>query len=143
MKSNIAYMALDSGQIEGKFELENKQLSIRHLDVSSQGKVVAGLQYQGASTDEVPLAVSHHGEDQLLLLQADTDTWRKMKHYTASVCINTESNTVAITCPKSDLLTFWQLDSNEFISSHKLKDCAGATLVADSFVASTKIFLRC
>lgn len=137
MQPNLAYMALGSGQIEGKFELENKQLSIRHLDVSAQGKVVAGLQYQGASTDEVPLAISHHGEDQLSLLKADTNTWRSMKQYTASVCINSKKNTVAITCPKADLITFWKLDSNEFITSHKLKDSAGATLIEDSFIAST------
>lgn len=137
MQPNLAYMALETGQIEGKFELENKQLSIRHLDVSAQGKVVAGLQYQGASTDDVPLAISHHGEDKLSLLKADNNTWRKMKQYTASVCINSKSNTVAITCPKADLLTFWQLDSNDFIASHKLKDGAGATLIDDVFIAST------
>jgi hypothetical protein len=137
MQPNLAYMALGTGQIEGKFELKNKQLSIRHLDVSAQGKVVAGLQYQGASTDEVPLAISHHGEDQLSLLKADNNTWRKMKQYTASVCINSKRNTVAITCPKADLLTFWQLDSNEFIASHKLKDGAGATLIANNFIFST------
>ncbi len=137
MRPNLAYMSLMSGQIEGKFTLDNKQLSIRHLDVSAQGKVVAGLQYQGASTDEVPLAISHHGEDKLSLLKTDNNTWRSMKQYTASVCINSKSNTVAITCPKADLLTFWQLDSNEFIASHKLKDGAGATLIDDSFIAST------
>ena len=137
MQPNLAYMSLEAGQIEGKFELENKQLSIRHLDVSSQGKVVAGLQYQGASTDEVPLAISHHGEDQLSILKTDNNTWRSMKQYTASVCINSKSNTVAITCPKADLLTFWQLDSNEFIASHKLKDGAGTTLIDESFIAST------
>ena len=137
MQPNLAYMDLTTGQIDDKFELENKRLSIRHLDVSSQGKVVAGLQYQGVSTDEVPLAISHHGENELSLLKADTDTWRKMKQYTASVCINSKSNTVVITCPKADLLTFWQLDSNTFISSHKLKDGAGATLLDDSFIAST------
>jgi hypothetical protein len=137
MQPNLSYMSLNSGKIEGKFELENKLLSIRHLAVSSQGKVVAGLQYQGASTDEVPLAISHQGEEQLQFLNADINTWRKMKQYTASVCINSQNNTVVITCPKADLLTFWQLDSNEFIASHKLKDGAGATLIADDFVAST------
>ena len=137
MQANLAYMSIGTGKIEGTFELDNKQLSIRHLDVSSQGKVVAGLQYQGASTDEVPLGISHHGEDQLSLLKADSNTWRSMKHYTASVCVNSKENTVAITCPKADLLTFWQLDSNEFITSHKLKDGAGITLMKDRFIAST------
>ncbi|MEI6895403.1 MAG: DUF1513 domain-containing protein [Colwellia sp.] len=137
MQPNLTYMSLADGQIDGKFELENKQLSIRHLAVSSAGKVVAGLQYQGAATDEVPLAISHHGEAQLSLLKADNKTWRSMKHYTASVCINSQNNTVAITCPKANLLTYWRLDSDEFIASYKLKDGAGLTKVAGSFIAST------
>ena len=95
------------------------------------------MQYQGASTDEVPLALAHQGETQLQFLKADSDIWRSMKQYTASVCVNSKQNVVAITCPKASLLTFWQLDNNEFLSSHKLKDGAGATLLADKFVAST------
>jgi len=137
MSANLAYMDIGSGKVIDKFELENKHLSIRHLDVSEQGKVIAGMQYQGASTDEVPLAIAHQGESQLQYLKADVNTWRSMKQYTASICINDKDNTVAITCPKASLLTYWQLDSNEFISSHKLKDGAGATLAAGKFVIST------
>ena len=137
MKPNLAYMELDNGQVVDKFELDNHHLSIRHLDVSDKGKVIAGMQYQGASTDEVPLAIAHDGEEKLQFLKAGTDTWRSMKQYTASVCINSKQNLVAITCPKASLLTYWQLDTNEFIASHKLKDGAGATLAANKVYAST------
>ncbi len=137
MKPNLAYMELDSGQVVDKFELDNHHLSIRHLDVSDKGKVIAGLQYQGASTDEVSLAISHHGEEQLQFLKANTKTWRSMKQYTASVCINSKQNVIAITCPKAGLLTYWQLDSNEFITSYKLKDTAGGAFAGDKFFAST------
>lgn len=137
MQPNLAYMNVNTGEIDGKFELENKHLSIRHLDVSAHGKVVAGLQYQGASTDDVPLALSHQGENSLSLLKADNNTWRSMKQYTSSVCVNNNNNTVAITCPKADLLTLWQLETNEFIASYKLKDGAGVTLIKDRFIVST------
>lgn len=137
MKPNLAYMELANGKVIDKFELANNHLSIRHLDVSDKGKVIAGMQYQGASTDEVPLALAHQGETQLQFLKADSDIWRSMKQYTASVCVNSKQNVVAITCPKASLLTFWQLDNNEFLSSHKLKDGAGVTLHADKLVAST------
>lgn len=137
MKPNLAYMDLKSGKVIDKFELKNHQLSIRHLDVSDEGKVIAGMQYQGAYTDEVPLAIAHHGEESLQFLKADTNTWRSMKQYTASVCINSNQNLVAITCPKANLLTYWQLDTNEFIASHKLKDGAGAALAAGKIYAST------
>jgi hypothetical protein len=137
MQPNLAYMELNSGNVIDKYVLENKQLSIRHLDVSNKGKVVAGLQYQGASTDEVPLIVSHHGEDKLQFLQANNEIWRSMKHYTASVCIHSTANVVAVTCPKANLLTFWQLDNNQFIASHRLKDSAGLAIVDGSIISST------
>jgi len=137
MQPNLAYMDINSGKVVDSFALENKQLSIRHLAVSKKGKVIAGMQYQGVSTDEVPLAISHHGESQLQPLQADSNIWRNMKQYTASICINDAENCVAISCPKASLLTFWQLDNGKFISSHKLKDGAGLTLVDNAFIAST------
>ena len=137
MQPNLAYMDLTNGKVLDSFSLENKQLSIRHLAVSEKGKVVAGLQYQGSSTDIVPLAISHSGEAQLQLLKANTNTWRSMKQYTASVCINDTDNTVAISCPKANLLTFWQLESGEFITSHRLKDGAGLALMDNTFIAST------
>ena len=137
MQPNLAYMSLPSGQLDDTFELANKHLSIRHLDVSSTGKVVAGLQYQGRLNDEVPLAISHHGEAQLSVLNAEQSTWRSMKHYTSSVCINSLNNTVAITCPRANLVTYWQLNSGDFIASYKIKDGAGVTLLANNFIVST------
>ncbi len=137
MQPNLAYMSLPSGQLDDTFELANKHLSIRHLDVSSTGKVVAGLQYQGRLNDEVPLAVSHHGEAQLSLLNAEQSIWRSMKHYTSSVCINSHNNTVAITCPRANLVTYWQLNSGDFMASYKIKDGAGVTLLANNFIVST------
>lgn len=137
MEPNLAYMELSSGKIIDKYRLENKKLSIRHLDVSQQGKVIAGLQYQGASTDQVPLAISHQGESQLQFLKASSDVWQSMKQYTASVCINEVNNSVAITCPKANLLTHWQLSSGEFIASYKLKDSAGLALINNAMFAST------
>ena len=137
MQPNLAYMSLPSGKIEDTFELSNKHLSIRHLDVSSTGKVVAGLQYQGRPNDEVPLAISHHGEAQLSVLNAEQSIWRSMKHYTSSICINSDTNTVAITCPRANLVTYWQLNSGDFMTSYKIRDGAGVTLIADDFIISS------
>ena len=137
MQPNLAYMSLPSGKIEDTFELANKHLSIRHLDVSSTGKVVAGLQYQGRPNDEVPLAISHHGEAQLSVLNAEQSIWRSMKHYTSSICINSDTNTVAITCPRANLVTYWQLNSGDFMTSYKIRDGAGVTLIADDFIISS------
>ncbi len=53
------------------------------------------------------------------------------------VCIDSTKKLIAITCPKANLLTYWHLDTQAFITSHKLKDGAGVTLAADKIYAST------
>ncbi|REL32193.1 DUF1513 domain-containing protein [Thalassotalea euphylliae] len=131
MKPNLAYMELTSGKIVDSFELDNHQLSIRHLDVSEKGKVVAGLQYQGAKSDLVPLAIAHQGEASLQYLSASEAIWRRMNHYTASVCIDNAANLVAISCPRADMLTYWSLNDNSFIAKERFSDGAGLAMSTD------------
>jgi hypothetical protein len=138
MAPNLVYLNIASGQIEGKFSLANHKLSIRHLAVSKQGKVIAGLQYQGAKTDLVPLAISHHGENSLTYLSASEHIWRRMNHYTASVCIDDVLDIAAISCPRADLITYWSLKNNEYLSSEKFADGAGLTHINKIYATSGK-----
>lgn len=137
MSPALTYLDLTSGKIIGQYRLENHQLSIRHLDVSAKGKVIAGLQYQGPKTNQVALAISHQGEDSLQFLQADNHVWRAMNQYTASVQINDASNSVAISCPRGNRVTFWDLTSNGYLEKVNLRDAAGLSLVDQAFVASS------
>ena len=136
MEPNLSYLSLADGKVLDSYELENKQLSIRHLDVADNGKVVVGLQYQGARNDSTKLVVSHHGEDSLTSLSAPDSIWRQMNQYTASVAIDSGADKVAVACPRGDMLTFWQLSSGEFLQSHRLSDGAGGTVSDGEFVAT-------
>jgi len=138
MKPNLAYMEISSGKIIDSFQLNNHQLSIRHLAVSQKGKVVAGLQYQGVKTDLVPLAISHHGGDKLNYLSAENNVWRKLNQYTASVCIDDVHKLVAISCPRADLITYWSLSDDSFIASEKLSDGAGLAFSNKLYASSGK-----
>ncbi len=136
MVPNLSYLSLADGKVLDSYELENKHLSIRHLDVSEQGKVVVGLQYQGVKSDKTKLIVSHHGELQLSYFNAPESVWRKMNQYTASVAVDSINNKVAVACPRGDMLTFWDLTSGDFITSHRLSDGAGVALAKNRFVAT-------
>lgn len=136
MAPNLSYLSLADGKVLGSYELENKHLSIRHLDVSELGKVVIGLQYQGAKNDMTKLIVSHQGEDSLTYLNAPESIWRRMNQYTASVAIDSRSSRVAVACPRGDMLTFWDLTSGDFINSHRLSDGAGVATSNGQFVAT-------
>lgn len=136
MSPALTYLDLSSGQVIDQFKLDNHQLSIRHLDVSAQGKVVAGLQYQGPKSDNVPLAISHHGQESLQFLQADDVVWRSLNHYTASVCVDSSAQQVAISCPRGDVITLWDLNSDQYIRSIKMRDVAGLGLANSQVVAT-------
>lgn len=125
MQPNLSYIDIRSGKMLDQYQLDNPKLSIRHLAVSKNGKVIGGLQYQGAKTDQVPLAFSHQNKGALKYLKASKDVWRKMNQYTASICINDENNTAAISCPRGDMVTFWDLNTDTFIKDIKLRDGAG------------------
>jgi len=138
MKPNLAYIDLVSGNVIDSYQLDNHQLSIRHLAVSDKGKVVAGLQYQGAKNDLVPLACSHHGQDKLQYLSANESTWRAMNQYTASVAIDNAKKVAVISCPRANMLTYWSLEDDSFITSEKLADGAGLTFTDQIFASSGK-----
>jgi len=138
MVPNLSYLSLKTGAILDSYQLENNKLSIRHLAVSQSGKVVAGLQYQGVKTDLVPLAFAHAGEASLSILQADADIWRQMNQYTASICIDDDKQIAAISCPRADLITYWSLKDNQFITKQKLADGAGLTNTGQMFATSGK-----
>ncbi|MGB0834883.1 MAG: DUF1513 domain-containing protein [Psychrobium sp.] len=136
MSPALTYMDLKSGKIIDQYRLANHQLSIRHLDVSDSGKVFAGLQYQGPKSNDVPLAISHHGQDSLQFLQADDVVWRSLNHYTASVCVDSSAQQVAISCPRGDVITLWELNSDQYIRSIKMRDVAGLGLANSQVVAT-------
>jgi len=138
MAPNLSYLTISSGEITHSLALDNHQLSIRHLAVSKQGKVIAGLQYQGPKNDLVPLAISHQGESSLQYLSAPENTWRRMNQYTASVCVNEQHDLVAISCPRADMITYWSLTTGEYLSSEKFADGAGLTNINAIYASSGK-----
>jgi len=138
MAPNLSYLTISSGEITHSLALDNHQLSIRHLAVSKQGKVIAGLQYQGPKNDLVPLAISHHGESTLQYLSASESIWRRMNQYTASVCVNDQHELVAISCPRADMITYWSLTTGEYLRSEKFADGAGLTNIDAIYASSGK-----
>jgi len=138
IKPNLSYLALTSGKIIEQHQLDNPQLSIRHLAVSAQDKVIAGLQYQGTKTDLVPLAISHSQGAPLKYLKAPNHQWRSMNQYTASVCVDNNNALVAISCPRADMITYWSLHTDSFLGKDRLSDGAGLAYTDKLFASSGK-----
>ncbi len=137
MAPNLSYMDIRSGEIINSTTPSHHQLSIRHLAIDSSGKVYGGMQYQGANTELLPLAFSHQGAGPLQPLNATAALWRQMQQYTASLCVDNASKTLAISCPRSDMITFWDITTDSFISQVQLRDGAGLARASSGIVATS------
>ena len=136
MQPNLAYFNIQTGKLINQFYAPDNQLSIRHLAVSKQDKVVVGMQYQGAKYQRVPLIFTQQGSNELTACITNDTVWQKMQQYTASVCIDSALNIAAVTAPRGDLVSYWDLSTDKFIGLYNNRDCAGIALADDGFMLS-------
>ena len=128
MRPNLVLLDAATGREEARAIPPHPQLSVRHLDVA-RGMVVAGMQYEGPITDDVPLLLAFDGaSERLRPLEVPLDVQRKLRQYTASVCADPATGHVAVTCPRGNLVTFWSLDQKRFVASLRLRDTGGVAL---------------
>ncbi|WP_432698659.1 DUF1513 domain-containing protein [Marinobacterium sp. YM272] len=141
MQPSLAYIDLESGEItEQRFlDSEDHQLSIRHMDVNARGEVIIALQYQGDLADDKPLVAVHRRGEALKLLRAPEQINRQMAQYCGSARFDSSGRIAAVSAPRGDLVTFWDMQNDSFLTSMRTTDGCGlvATPEAGSFIAST------
>jgi len=141
MRPSLAYIDLLSGELMEQVEppVELHQLSIRHLDLNTDGKVVIALQYQGAKYDDVPLVAMHQRGEPLQLLRAPDNVNRAMKQYCGSARFDASGRYAAISSPRGDLVTFWDSENGQYLGQCKTRDGCGlaATTSPGQFLIST------
>lgn len=141
MKPSLTYIECESGKHLESYYPQHHQMSIRHLDVAADDTVGVAMQYQGSKRDKVPLIAFHKGEDQLQYAKASDALWRSMKQYTASISLNMKQQIAAVTTPRGNAITFWNMKNGEFLHREKMTDVAGVTYssIDKRFVATTGI----
>ena len=139
MLPSLVYMDPQSGQIlEQQFLPEQfHQASIRHMDVNAAGLIVMGLQFQGEPFADVPLLASHVRGAVLRLLAAPADIQPRMKQYVGSVRFSGNGQYFAASCPRGNLLTFWDSNSGELIKTLSSRDGCGLNASTQGFVFSS------
>ncbi|MEH6579827.1 MAG: DUF1513 domain-containing protein [Amphritea sp.] len=118
---------------------ELHHLSIRHLDCNARGDTVIALQYQGGVENNPPLVAVHRAGQSIKLLAAPEPVNLAMKHYCGSARFDASGRFAAISAPRGDLVTFWDLQSDSFHSAIKSRDGCGlsATAQAGNFLITT------
>ena len=135
MRPNLAILDAASGQLQDQAPALRSQASIRHLAVADAGEVLVAMQYEGPPGDDVPLMAVYRGEGVLAPLQAPLARQRNMKQYVASVAVDPATGQAVATCPRANLITFWNSRTGRYLGERRLPDAGGV-----AFDAPTRTF---
>jgi hypothetical protein len=126
MQPSVAYIELASGRLRGAFGLAPRlhRLSIRHLAVNRDGLVAVAMQYEGGKRDRVPLVGLHAGGP-IRLLDAPPAIERDMRQYAGSVAFDLGGQLLAVSCPRGNLITFWDARTGGLIDRVEVGDGCG------------------
>lgn len=143
MKPSLAYIDLDSGQLleQAFMPPAEHQLSIRHMDRNQTGTVAIALQYQGPVSDNKPLVALHRRGEALKLLRAPEPINHQMEQYAGSARIDASGTIAAVSAPRGNLITFWNIEQDRFLTAMRCRDGCGlaATERAGEFLVSSGI----
>ncbi|MCB1616641.1 MAG: DUF1513 domain-containing protein [Pseudomonadales bacterium] len=141
LQSSLVYLDASTGKIKQQVVCERRGMSLRHLDVSRDGKVFVSTQYQLQEESEKPELFFWHQPGQSGLGQFDAEAWQWSLHhgYIASVAVNDSADKVMLTSPRGNLASLWDIHTKKLITTLDITDVAGVVYNSDSaaFVLSS------
>lgn len=133
MQPALLLMNRHDGRITQRFAPSHHQLSCRHLDVSPEGIVIAGYQYEGPEWDTPPLIGKLDTRDmQFSELELPLEDVMGLKNYTASIAISPTSPYTVITAPRGHRAVIINHHTGELVQRIAVQDVAGALPYGDS-----------
>ncbi|NQD94482.1 DUF1513 domain-containing protein [Pseudomonas sp. CrR25] len=138
MESSLVLLSRD-GTLLSKEHLPQRQNSVRHLAMASDGTLVSGQQYMGAPEDDAPLLAIKRPGQAFQPFPLGEAQRLAMHQYTASLAIHSELRLLALTAPRGNRFFIWDLDSAQLRLDVPLADCAGVGAVAEGFAVSSGV----
>lgn len=141
MQPSLVYLDMHTGQLLEQVRLpqEYHQSSIRHIDISAQGEVLIAMQYEGNPGDTVPLIACHARGESITPLTIPTEIHGRLNQYCGSACFDSSGNFAAVSSPRGNLVTLWDMHTRQFHAAIKVNDGGGlsATGQVGEFLVST------
>lgn len=127
MAPSLCFVDRRSGALRRELTLDPAlyRLSIRHLAVGPNDTIAVAMQYEGPVQDRVPLLALQRGGGPLQLLHGPPNVIRAMKNYCGGVCFDPSGRTIAVSAPRGNLVTFWDVGTSCHLSSAKVSDGCG------------------
>ena len=139
MAPSLAYIDARNGTLIASKRLRHHQLSIRHLDVTATDEVLVGMQFEGDPSEQIPVVAVSRTDGSFEPIDVPSATLARLRHYTASVCVDPVSGNALVTCPRGHRITFWNVRRAVFLGSERVPDAGGVSLdeEAHEFVVTT------
>jgi hypothetical protein len=139
MQPRLVYLDAATGEILESVAPppEWHKLSIRHVDIGDDGRVVVGMQYEGDKGDTVPLLALHRRGGPLRFLRAPGPDERSLDQYVGSVAFDAGGGRIAATSQHGGVVLFWHGRSGSFIGAVALAEVSGvAAAPGGGFIAT-------
>ena len=135
MASSLAVLDTANGGLVRSQSLGERlhRLSIRHLDIDRDFRIVIAMQYEGSRRDRVPL-VAFERDAGLVPEYAPAEFSRRMRQYAGSVSFDASGRYVAVTHPHEGIVSLWTARSARCFALMELMDTCGIASGADTGV---------
>ena len=127
MQPSLVYLNMYTGRLLEQVRMpeEYHQSSIRHLDIAANGQVIIAMQYQGNPGDSVPLIACHTRGKPIQPLNIPPRIYSRLNQYCGSACFDSSGNYAAISSPRGNIITLWDMKAQQFSRAVKVKDGCG------------------
>lgn len=127
MDPSLAYVDMHTGECLEQVRLASEfhQSGIRHIDLSASGQVIMAMQYEGHPADRVPLFASHRRGQPIQPLALPDEVHSQLQQYGGSACFDASGNYAAVSAPRGNLITLWDMQTGQFIKALPVQDGCG------------------
>lgn len=141
MQPSLVYVDSETGQKIDDYRLDDHQLSIRHLTITISGEVGVATQYQGDIYRRQPqtLVAWQRAGGELKPLQSAESQIRDCRGYMADLAYADQSGVLAVTSPRGNRVTFWDVTTLKFLAAQPLPEPGGIHYLArrNAFLVSS------
>lgn len=138
MTPSITLLDAASGELLAEFKPppELHQLSLRHLDVRADGRIVAVAQWEGSRLEQPPLIALLERDAGLRLIAAPSKITPGMRNYCGSVAFSGNGQRFAVSSPRGGLITIWDGDGR-YLEALEIEDGCGLAPRDDGFLLTS------
>jgi hypothetical protein len=139
MKPSLVTLDRRDGRLLSKHELpqELHQLSIRHMDVASDGSLWFGCQFEGSQSETPPLIGKALPGDAMMLHQLPSGVLSGFRNYIGSVAANRAAGTVAFTSPQGNQVAVLDAKSGDVVQHRQLVEVCGVAPDHQGYLLTT------